>query len=65
MEFLTEYYIHPKSLSCNYNAAAYKVGNDVCGNGYDDKGNLFKKLRIVVGKMGWKKRDGEIWWEFG
>ena len=51
------HYIVPKHRECPYNASAYVMKN---------KG---KKLRIVVGKMGWRRKESaggqSVWWEYG
>jgi len=49
--WLDEFYYKPKSLLCQYNALAYKKHNPKC--------------KIVFGKFGWLKKNGEPFWEFG
>jgi len=49
--WLDKFYIAPVSGMCYYNALAYKKHNPNC--------------KIVFGKFGWKRKNGEVYWEYG
>jgi hypothetical protein len=49
--WLDKFYKEPVSGYCWYNALAYKKHNPEC--------------KIVFGKFGWKKQNGEPYWEWG
>ena len=50
-DWLDEFYYKPHYGLCYYNALAYKKHNPNC--------------KIVFGKFGWRRKNGEPYWEFG
>ena len=50
-QVLRDFYNEPKNNMCHVNAYAYKCHHP--------------DSRIVIGKMGWERPDGTVFWEFG
>lgn len=50
-DWLDEFYYIPQFGKCFYNALAYKKHNPNC--------------KIVFGKFGWRRKNGEPYWEYG
>ena len=55
-EILSEYAAKPQYGYCFLNAYAYAHAHRNDPNGAP---------RLCIGKMGWVRDDGSIWWEFG
>ena len=49
--WLDKFYACPVKGMCYYNSLAYKKHNPKC--------------KIAFGKFGWKRKDGEPYWEYG